>query len=197
MPKKRDTFFCLFVIILLGITSCREISVPKPRGYFRIDLPEKEYVKYDTTCPFVFEYPAYSKISYNTGANNAEPCWFNIEFPDYNAIIYITYKEINNNFEAIMEDSYKLDVKNHTIKADAINETPWENSDESVYGMLYDLKGNTASSVQFYLTDSLKNYIRGSLYFSVEPNKDSLAPVINFFREDILHLIETFNWKEN
>jgi gliding motility-associated lipoprotein GldD len=185
-----------FIFVLFACFSCRDIYVPKPRGYFRIALPEKDYIKYDTVCPFVFEYPTYSKISYATGSNN-EPCWFNIEFPGYNAEIYITYKEVNNNFEAIMEDSYKLDVKNHTIKADAINETPWENSEGKVYGILYDLKGNTASAVQFYVTDSLKHYLRGSLYFSVQPNKDSLAPVIEFFREDMLHLIETFNWKEN
>ena len=196
MYKKSKKIFPGLILLILLSVSCREISVPKPKGYFRIDLPEKSYVKYDTICPFVFEYPSYSKISYDTG-NEGEPCWFNIEFPGYNAIIYITYKEIKGNFEQIMEDSYKLDVKNHTVKADAINETPWQNPEGDVYGILYDLKGNTASAVQFYVTDSLKHYLRGSLYFSVAPNSDSLAPVIDFFREDILHMIETFNWKEN
>jgi gliding motility-associated lipoprotein GldD len=189
--------YCLFFFpILIAVFSCNNPSVPKPRGYFRIALPQKSYIKYDTICPFVFEYPAYSKISYETG-DKSEPCWFNIEFPAYNAKIYITYKEVKNNFAAIMEDSYKLDVKNHTIKADAIDETPWQDPEGKVYGILYDLKGNTASAVQFYVTDSVKHYLRGSLYFAVEPNKDSLAPVIEFFREDIVHLIETFNWKEN
>jgi gliding motility-associated lipoprotein GldD len=183
-------------MLLLLSFSCREIPVPKPRGYFRIALPVKEYIKYDTICPFVFEYPSYSRISYDTG-NNGEPCWFNIEFPGFNAKIYVTYKDINNNFEAIMEDTYKLDIKNHTIKADAIKENPILFKEGSIYGNLYDYQGNTASSVQFYLTDSTKHYLRGSLYFSVEPNSDSLAPVIDFFREDILHLIETFSWKEN
>jgi gliding motility-associated lipoprotein GldD len=196
MLKIRNIHYAVFLIILVSGFSCREISVPKPRGYFRISLPEKKYLKYDAICPFVFEYPSYSKISYDVGNKN-EPCWFNIEFPGYNAKIYITYKEVNNNFEAIMEDSYKLDVKNHTIKADAINETPWQNNEGKVYGILYDLKGNTASAVQFYVTDSIKHFLRGSLYFAVQPNKDSLAPVIDFFRADILHMIETFNWKEN
>ena len=196
MLKIRMFKFVGFLIISIVSFSCHEISVPKPRGYFRIALPEKKYVKYDTICPFVFEYPAYSKISYDIGSKN-EPCWFNIEYPGYNAKIYITYKKVNNNFEAIMEDSYKLDVKNHTIKADAINETPWQNTEGKVYGILYDLKGNTASAVQFYVTDSIKHFLRGSLYFAVQPNKDSLAPVIDFFRKDILHMIETFNWKNN
>ena len=196
MFKLNRNFYFFFILILFAGSSCKNLPMPKPRGYFRIALPEKVYIKYDSSCPFVFEYPVYGKISYNTGNTN-EPCWFNIEFPSFNAKLYVTYKEVSNNFDAIMEDSYKLDVKNHTIKADAINETPWLNPEGKVYGILYDLKGNTASSVQFYVTDSVKHYLRGSLYFAVEPNKDSLAPVIEFFREDILHMIETFNWKDN
>ena len=71
-----------------------------------------------------------------------------------------------------------------------------DNTENRVYGILYDLKGNTATAVQFYVTDSVNHYLRGSLYFSAEPNADSLAPVISFFRDDIIHLIETLKWKE-
>jgi gliding motility-associated lipoprotein GldD len=83
----------------------------------------------------------------------------------------------------------------HSIKADAIIEQPWYNKEKKVYGILYDIKGNTASSIQFFLTDSTKNFLRGALYFSSEPKADSLAPVIQFFRKDIIHMIETFKWK--
>jgi gliding motility-associated lipoprotein GldD len=69
------------------------------------------------------------------------------------------------------------------------------NEKERVYGILYDIKGNSASSLQFYLTDSSRHFFRGALYFNVQPNKDSLAPVIDYFREDIIYLIETFSWK--
>jgi gliding motility-associated lipoprotein GldD len=95
-----------------------------------------------------------------------------------------------------MEQTYKMNVKNHITKADAINEQVFNNQENKVYGILYDLKGNTASAVQFYVTDSIKHYLRGSLYFTAEPNADSLAPVINFFRDDIIHLIETLKWKK-
>jgi gliding motility-associated lipoprotein GldD len=82
------------------------------------------------------------------------------------------------------------------MKADAINEHIIKNQADKIYGILYDLKGNTATSIQFYVTDSTNHYLRGSLYFSAEPNADSLAPLIDFFREDIVHLIETLKWKE-
>jgi gliding motility-associated lipoprotein GldD len=180
--------------------SCREVAVPKPRGHFRIDLPAKKYITFDqkssksTGMPFYFEYPAYGQITFQEGKSQSG--WFNIEFPAYKAKIYLTYKDVINNLDSLMEQTYKLNIKSHITKADAINEVLLSNKENKVYGVLYDLKGNTASSVQFYVTDSINHYLRGSLYFSAEPDADSLAPVIDFFREDIIHLIETLKWEK-
>lgn len=124
----------------------------------------------------------------------AEPCWFNIEFPEYRAKIYLSYKEVNGNLNLLVDDAYKLAYK-HTVKADAIEESYWENNEKNVFGTVYFIKGNAASSIQFYVTDSIRNYLRGSLYFNAQPDKDSLAPVIDFFSEDVIHLIETLEWK--
>jgi len=191
--KKKLKYLIIFTLIC-SFPCCRERVTPKPRGYFRIDLPARNYRLYDTLCPFIFEYPAYSQISYDVG-KISEPCWFNIEFPHYNAKIHISYKRINNNLEAILKESNDF-AYSHTIKADAIMEQPWQNAKNKVFGILYDIKGNTASSVQFFVTDSINHFLRGALYFSVQPDEDSLAPVIKFFREDIVHMIETFKWKK-
>jgi gliding motility-associated lipoprotein GldD len=189
-------------IILLVITfaafSCKDVNVPKPRGQFRIDLPERQYIQFRAqpgSVPLSFEYPAYGHLTFST-ENSNEPGFFDIEFPAYKAKIYLTYKNIKNDFADLMEQTYKMNVKNHITKADAINEQEFNNQEDKVYGVLYDLKGNTASAVQFYVTDSLRHYLRGSLYFSAEPNADSLAPVIQFFREDIIHMIETLKWNK-
>jgi gliding motility-associated lipoprotein GldD len=144
--------------------------------------------------PFTFEYPLYGKISFER-ESRSQPGWFNIEFPEHRAKIYFTYKNINNDFESLMEQSYKMNVKNHITKADAINEHVINNQKNNVYGILYDLKGNTASAVQFYASDTVHHFLRGSLYFASEPDADSLAPVIEFFREDIIHIIETLKWE--
>ena len=193
--------FLLLLVFLSASYSCREVAVPKPKGHFRIDLPQRQYLLFNdqpgknNDMPFSFEYPAYGHLTFQIG-NRTQPGWFNIEFPAYRAKIYLTYKGINNDFESLMEQTYKMNVKNHITKADAINEKVFNNQENKVYGILYDLKGNTASAVQFYVTDSVNHYLRGSLYFSAEPNADSLAPVIDFFREDIIHLIETLKWKK-
>lgn len=189
---------CIFLIAASG---CKDVAVPKPKGYFRIDFPAKQYINftgydfYGQDLPLSFEYPAYGKLSFKT-EYDTEPGWFNIDFPGYNARIYLTYKEVRKNLENLMEQSYKMDVKNHITKADAINENVIDDPEHKVYGILYDLKGSTATAVQFFATDSVKHFFRGSLYFAAEPNPDSLAPSIAFFREDIIHMIETLRWKE-
>jgi len=198
---KKNKLLALFVILIICVfCGCMEVSVPKPKGYFRIDLPPKSYISFNESgqvygVPLRFEYPTYGTIT-NKADNTAEPGWFNIEFPGFKARIYLTYKDVEGDLAELIEQTYTMNVKNHITKADAINELVINDDEDNVYGILYDLKGNTATSVQFYVTDSLNHYLRGSLYFQSEPNADSLAPVISFFREDIIHLIETLKWSE-
>lgn len=195
MTLKIPITFSVFLNCLLFVmfaASCRENTIPKPFGYFRIDFPSKEYKVYKSDCNFSFEYPVYANIV-PYSADNAEPCWMNIEFPGYKGTIYLTYKNMKGDLATYAEDIRTLAYK-HIIKADDIIEKPFYHADKKVYGIVYDILGNTASSVNFFITDSTENFLSGALYFNVQPNKDSLAPVINFFKEDIDHLIETFKW---
>jgi gliding motility-associated lipoprotein GldD len=160
--------------------------------YFRIDLPEKKYMLYDSACPYSFQIPVYSRIT--KGLQKNEPCWINIDFPQFKATIFISYFDISNNLPKLLEDCRTLAYK-HDIKADAIHEVLYVDSARKVYGMVYEIKGDAASPLQFYLTDSIKHFLRASLYFNVRPNKDSLAPVIDFINKDAKHLIETLKWK--
>jgi gliding motility-associated lipoprotein GldD len=179
-------------MIALCMAGCKENNTPKPKGYFRIDFPEKKYTTYQSECNYSFEYPVYAIITPFKGAD-AGPCWINIEFPGYKGKIHLTYKALNNDLSRYVEDIHTLAYK-HIIKADDIIEKPVSFPDRKVYGLIYDIRGNTASSMSFYLTDSSRNFLSGALYFSVIPNKDSLAPVIRFFTQDINHLVETLNW---
>ncbi|MDA3778816.1 MAG: gliding motility lipoprotein GldD [Bacteroidales bacterium] len=194
MNRKNRFLFIIILFLATSILGCkRESSTPKPRGYFRIDLPKKEYKKYKSNYPYTFEYPTCANISSDT-RHPKKRYWININYPDINGKIHISYKNVNNNLQEMLEDSRELAYK-HTIKAESINEKIFLKPGRNVYGMLYEIEGNTASSVQFYLTDSTKHFLRGALYFNIQPNKDSLAPVINFVKEDIKILMETFKWK--
>lgn len=185
-----NIFFAAIALLLIG---CQSAPIPKPRGYFRIDFPEKKYRLFDSTFPYRFNYPVYGRIVKDM-QRGSEPYWINIEFPKYKAKFHISYKQVNGNLDALTEDIRTLAYK-HTIKADAINERQFIDANKKVYGILYDIRGDAASSFQFYVTDSVKHFLRGALYFSTHPNKDSLAPAIDFFGKDMIALIETLEWK--
>lgn len=187
--RHTGTYILLFFSILLA---CKQPAVPKPRSYFRIDFPDKEYTSFQSNCNYRFEIPVYGKII-SSNLSTAEKCWYNITFDTYKCTIYLTYKPLAGNLSSFAEDIRKI-VYKHIIKADDIIETPIYDAEKDVFGILYDIKGNTASSVNFYITDSTSGFLSGSLYFDVQPNKDSLAPAIDFFRQDIVHLINTFEW---
>ena len=189
---KNKVFLSIGMLLasLLLLLSCREAAIPKPRAYFRIDFPEKSYKSFTSSCNFSFEYPEYSKVD-QVDLATAEPCWYDIKAPQYKATIHLTYKPLKNDLASHIEDVRRI-VNKHIVKADNILETPI--NEDGKYGIIYDIKGNTASSVNFYVTDSVSGFINGSLYFNVPTNKDSLAPAIQFFREDIVHLINTFQW---
>jgi gliding motility-associated lipoprotein GldD len=191
---KRNLNLISIICIGLFVWSCSSTPVPKPRGYFRINFPEKEYRVFDSIYPFTFKYPVYGNVipEINRGQDGE---WINVDFPRYNARIHLSYKDVSGNLNVMMEDARSLAYK-HTVKADAIDERVFSNPGKKVYGILYDIRGNSASSIQFFLTDSSKHYIRGALYFRVEPNKDSLAPAVDFFTKDVVTLIESFEWKK-
>lgn len=179
---------------LLFLISCNDTPTPKPRGYFRIGLPEKEYRLLDSIFPYTFEYPVYANITGDLHAKS-ETNWINIDFPRFKGRIHLSYKTINKNLGTFTEDAHSLVMK-HIPKASAIEEIRIENRENRVYGLLYDIKGTGAASpCQFYVTDSTSHFLRGALYFSVIPNNDSLAPVIDFIKSDIQHMLETMKWK--
>jgi gliding motility-associated lipoprotein GldD len=187
------TYICVIAFsVLLFSTGCKKKYTPKPRGYFRIDLPEKQYKDLTGDYPYTFKYPEHSIITQNKSTK--EKYWINIEYPNLGGKIHVSYKKIEGNLDKILDDTRKLAYK-HTVKAEAINEKVFLRPEKDVYGILYEIEGNAASSVQFFLTDSINHYLRGALYFNCKPDKDSLSPVINFVKEDIIVLMESLEWK--
>lgn len=190
---KRGIGVTIAVAFSIWLSACGGPDTPKPRGYFRIDFPEKQYRLFDSVFPYTFMYPTYGRVEPDRSAI-AEKYWINIHFPKYRARIHLSYKDARGRLDSLIEDTYKLTYK-HVQKADAINERHFYNDSARVFGILYQVKGNAASAWQFYVTDSSRHFLRGALYFSATPNKDSLAPAIDFFGRDVISLMETVRWK--
>ena len=192
--KKNIKYLTLLSAIIFFISCDNKQYQPKPRAYFRIDLPEKQYVPLDSMRYYSFEYPIQCLITPDFFSPE-EKDWINIEYPANKATIHISYKAVNDNLDVYLEDSYSM-MSKHISRAMGIRDSLIVNHERDVYGLIYFLEGEgVASSIQFYLTDSTNHFMRGSLYFNVRTNNDSLAPVIDYITDDIRHLIETTRWK--
>ena len=191
----RNLIISLVLLLLVTALSCGDRNPqPKPRGYFRIDFPEKQYVSLDTMRHYSFEYPTYATITPDFYSLN-EKEWVNVEFTGFKGTIHISYKNVNLNLSEYVEDAYRMITK-HITKATGIRDSVVIDKERKVYGLVYTLEGEgVASPLQFYLTDSTKHFLRGSLYFNIYPNNDSMQPVIKFISEDAKHLINTLKWK--
>ena len=190
-------FFSLSIFILVSCNS--DYTVGKRRGYFKIDFPEKKYQKFHQGgYPYSFEYPVYSSIVKDTTffeTTPENPWWINIDFPQFAARVHMSYKEIGKNkFDSLINDAFKLSYKQHTYKASAIEDSAIV-TPNNIHGMYFTLSGNTATANQFFLTDSTRHFLRGALYFAATPNEDSIGIVNDFLKKDLLHLINTLQWK--
>ncbi len=184
----------LIALLFGALVSCRDTAVPKPLGYFKIEMPEHAYTPYQADCPIALDIPNYSKVEVFKDRIGQDSCWFNIQYPRFKATIYCTYFNVNNNIDNLVKDAYGFAVK-HEVKASALKRTMIEDQANRLDGIIYDIEGEAASQVQFFVTDSTNHFFRGSLYFNVKPNPDSIAPVLSFIREDINHMVRSVRWK--
>ena len=196
MKSKRIISVLAALTLVVTAISCNQQPnpMPKPRGYFRIDLPEKAYVKVDTIEKYSFECPQYALVTPDPYSPD-EKNWVNIEMPQFKGSIHLTHKPVDGNLGEYLEDVHTM-VTKHLQKANGVRDSLIVNEEHRVYGLFIEMDGKAvATPMQFYLTDSTKNFIRGALYFNFKPDNDSMQPVINFIRQDIDHLINTFEWK--
>ena len=193
----RSTIFLITSSIFLCF-SCKEtVYVPKPKGYNRIELPDHIYQPIGDSYPYQFEYSQYASIKPDTSWMS-EPFWIHLVYQDLGADVQLTYKSLDQDqqkLRELLDDSYKLTSK-HQIKAYAIDESILKTPAGHI-AVVAELSGEVPSQFQFFSTDSTRHFLRGALYFPTATKNDSLKPVIDFIKVDIIHMLNTLNWKES
>jgi gliding motility-associated lipoprotein GldD len=179
----------LLFIFTLVVFSCTKDTLPKPSAFLSLTYPKKSYEKLPLKRPYSFE------VLKHTMLVDEANYWLKIKYPSLKASIDITYRPVENNLEELLTDAEKLVFK-HTLKAAQIIPKDFVNTEKRVFGSLYEITGNAASQIQFHITDSTKNFLKGSLYFYIKPNYDSILPAVNYIKKDIFNIIETLEWEE-
>ena len=182
----RNSFILIISLIFI---SCNQVILPKPAAYLSLEYPKKEYKTLEILRPYTFD------ILKNTIIIDDKNNWLKITYPNLKASIDITYRPIKNNLKELLTESEKLVFK-HAVKAEQIIPKDFINAEKRTFGTLYEITGNAASHLQFHVTDSTHHFIKGSLYFYVKPNYDSILPAVNYIKEDVFRLIETLEWKK-
>ncbi|MCX2744885.1 gliding motility lipoprotein GldD [Mangrovivirga sp. M17] len=185
-----------FVLLILFVASCGNNYVPKPKGYNYIVLPDHEYEQMPAGYPYDFKKNTAAVIKKDS-SGIAEPYWIHLYYPDLNADIQLTYKQINNDTTLLREyigDAFKLTSK-HQIKATGISEVidTLETGKVAVYALI---QGEVPSQIQFFVTDSTENFFRGALYFPVATKNDSLRPSVDYLKEDIDVMLNSLEWRD-
>jgi len=184
----------LLYLLILCFAGCQPDYTPKPLGYNRLDLPSPAYRALPDSLPYRFEYSKHAKLLDDTSAISGR-YWIEIYYPNIKSNVHITYKAVQNAklLKEFLDDSYTLTAK-HQIKAYAINEVISKTPNGKT-AVIAELEGEVPSQFQFTITDSSRNFIRGALYFNTKVANDSLAPAIEYMKRDIMHMINTLEWK--
>lgn len=178
-----------------GSSSENADYVPKPKGYPRIDLPTPRYTPLAPGHPYQFEVNQLARVLPDTFAR-AEPDWIFVYYPTLKATVQLTYKPVNNDVDrlrGLLADAYKLAAK-HNVKAYSIQQQKVKLKN-GVGASLITLDGEVPSQFQFVTTDSTRNFLRGALYFDTATANDSLAPIINYVRADMMQMLNTLTWR--
>ncbi|WMJ71808.1 gliding motility lipoprotein GldD [Cytophagaceae bacterium ABcell3] len=196
MQRVKLLVFCIGMSVLMFQTGCEGEYYPRPKGYNRIELPAHEYTLLKEEHPYVFEHSSHADIVPHKSANT-EPHWIDIKYPDLHASVELTYKPLGDGekkIEELIVDSHKLKSK-HNIKAYAIDESVIQ-TPKGHTAVIFELEGEVPSQFQFFVTDSTKHFLRGALYFPVATKNDSLAPVIEYVKKDMVHILNTLEWRD-
>ena len=184
-------------LLMVVMMACGTPPTPRPYAYYRIAVPDTAYVPFDAQYP---RYPYTFALSQNAvvkpRTDAEEPYWINLYYPALDATIHCSYKPVNHNLRELTNDALEFVYRNASF-ANAIPERDYSHPEAQVYGVLFDLEGNTASSCQFFVTDSTKNFFRASVYCNCPLNADSLLPVYEYLRKDVIRMVESFEWKRN
>ena len=192
--KKHTSFFAILSVLFIVLSSCQQSSIPKPYGYVRLTMPDTCYADaVPKGYPYRFDVSCHAEVRPVSDEQGGQ-YWIDLHYPALNATVHCSYQPVRGNLRELTDDAIRF-VYRHSSHASSIPEQGFVHAEARVYGVLFDLEGNTASSMQFFVTDSVRHFFRAAAYCDCVPNADSLAPVYDYLHKDVVRMVESFEWR--
>lgn len=155
--------------LFLGICciSCVEYT-PKPRGYVVLNLRRHSINRLiSVTCLLILMFSQTAVIEVPDQKKGVTG--LNISYPELEAKLYCSYLPITPASLVTVETESRSFVARLIKSENRISEKAYSNPAANVYGSLFLLDGESASPIQFLLTDSVSNFFRGPCILTVNP----------------------------
>lgn len=183
----------LFSLLDLACSSTPPAPLPRPMGYPRLDLPSDfGYDAFEEPgCSYSFTYPDFAQVS----KFRSDSCWVDIYFPPFDCTWHITYREPD---KIAMDRAFSLEehrslIYKHSKKASNIVNSPLAHPNG--YGNFYEVYGNVGTPAQVFFSDSTDTQIvMTSFYYNRSIQSDSLQPVSEFMKQELLKMVESIQW---
>ncbi|MEY4572965.1 MAG: hypothetical protein RLZ10_2226 [Bacteroidota bacterium] len=183
------------ILVLFFIFSCtEEIYIPKPPTHLEVDLPNHSYQAFTDSSRYSFEISKLWSVREKFNETDSLILYLGKEIDGDIHFQFSRIDSINTLGKVVNHTFGKVDF--HKIRAKQMLDTNFIFRDKRVFGTLFEFIGNSATNFQFYLTDSTDNFLRSELLIRRTPNYDSLQPTLNYIKKDLIHLINTFEWKK-
>ena len=177
----------LFIYLFIFLTGCEQVVLPKQKVFLSQQFPFPSYVDTQKKCLYNFQINELSHIYFDENCNSV------IKYELLKSTIYISNIKINDNLELIKSDFNKR-LSDNSHKSSIVKSSEFNDRNKNVYAKYFTFIGDSPSNTQFYITDSISNFISGSLFFESKPNYDSLLPSVTYMNNDIRKIIQSFKW---
>ena len=207
----RQPFFILhfsFFIFLLAACGGDEVPQPKPRAYLRIDMPEHNYIAVDSlrlpdslggktlALPYCFEMNTRAQIS--QASQNRQRTGLIINYPEWKGDVEMvcTHIDGSDDLDELMTIVHRNLEREHQKASGDDDVFAIDVPENNVHATIWQVNGrDVACTYLFTVTDSTDHFLFGNVIINQVPNNDSLAPMLEYMRADVDHLIGTLHWR--
>lgn len=198
--------FALFIFLI----SCREEPYnPKEDVILKLDISPYTFHKEKGNGPYQFEIPDEWTLKDALVPFDGNFCQEEIDiatelypYPGeskWNGLLSLKYWKLPDKayLSDLISDSFKYIDRERTMASAPPEYSNVIDYNNKVYGTVVEWKGNgVASPIQFYLTDSLENFIHGQIIVKYDSYRQA-EQRLNHFKSGLLAIINTLEWLQD